>query len=42
MADLRVYRRLIASQQEDLLSGTWGEDLVVDQAREQLEKETYL
>jgi hypothetical protein len=42
MADMRVYRRLIANQQEDLLSGTWGEDLVVDQAREQLEKEAYL
>ena len=42
MADMRVYRRLIASQQEDLLSGTWGEDLLVDQAREQLEKEAYL
>jgi hypothetical protein len=40
VGELRVYRRLIANQQEDLLSGAWGEDL--DQAREQLEKEAYL
>jgi hypothetical protein len=42
LADMKIYRHLVSQYADVLSENSWNDDILIEQAREQLEKEKYL